>query len=368
MYTKVTYNFEADGRAISTLEICPPGSNMSNLDLMQNNALRKDLGFNGFILGTRDKQATPLSGEHRMFSQRASYPGYIGQTVYATREVDETFTLYVYGDTPKYLMICFDGIAREYATAYTIQNSENINTIVISGSNEIMSVIDLTSLELPQGTWTGSITVHITQWSHANRNVKVTKLRAGEIDSLQFYESELVEYECSEHMLDSNMSIAPGICEQYADITVYDRFKLFEKANKDIECRVTIETVNPDRVLGTYYVRDWDIPGDSSEITSHCGDFSTAFDNLTFMATAVSDRSVHQMLQLIFDQNGFKWLYKDNYDNMYCERIIVPNSWLKTSTLREALDKVCWLGMLRIYWNKTHFIVTRAVDIVLAHG
>lgn len=361
MYTKVTYNFETSGRTVSSLEVNPAVSNMANLSQLATNLARDDLGYNGFILGTKTKQATKLNGTHKMFSGSHSYPGYIGSSVYTTEEVDETFELSVNGDTPKYLVLCFDGQAHEYATAYTIQNSSNANTIVITNSNEILSIVDLSSLQLPEGTWYGTLTLHITRWSQANRTVKITVLRAGELDVLQFYESELISYECSEHVYDSQLSITPGICEQYADITIYDRYKIFERANKEIECRVTIETVNPDRVLGTYYVQDWDIPGGSSEFTSHCGDFCSIFDKLTFQATSIQDRTLHQILQLIFAQGNLRWAYLNEADELFCSQLHTPNNWFKTSTVHVALEKACWLGLLRIYWDKDTFIVTRAV-------
>lgn len=94
-------------------------------------------------------------------------------------------------------------------------------------------------------------------------------------------DSDLIEFVCSENLTDTNVTITPGLCEQYADVKLYDRenyfhLKAMDNGLDDAQVVIQLKDLSNDTVieLGSYIVNKWDIEGDNSIITAHCKDLS----------------------------------------------------------------------------------------------
>lgn len=317
-------------------------------------------GFKGFQLNS-----TPLNGAYRFYDP-IGYPGII------TRQTSDAYGVFstpveinfqVDTQSPKIIWIGFDPACKEYATKFSIVQKAMGWRIDIEDNNASVIGVPLSSLLIPTGT---ALTLQIHEWSKSNASAKVTKISP--YSKAEYTGRDLIEFVCSENLLDSNLSIQPGICEQYADITVYDRDNMLHTcAYNDIlvdDYKVVIYALNDathdQYTLGTYYVSDWDINGSSTEVGISSIDISYIFDKINVPAVSIKDRTVDDMLTLFFGYaQDVNWKYFDDETAEYCKSISTPNSWFRAGTLRELLNKICAIGMLRIYWHINKFIVAR---------
>lgn len=182
-------------------------------------------------------------------------------------------------------------------------------------------------------------------------------------------DNSIVSFTCSENLTDANVSIMPGVCEQYANITIYDRDNFFhEKAlsnsldNARVE--VNIKDIQNESLidLGTYIVSTWHIEGDNSVIEVQCKDTSFLFEYIVIPESEIATRSVLDFLQLIFGSlPDFTYAFFDDETRVRCSQIDVPNSWYNQTNLLELLNKVCYLGMLRMFYKDGTFYIARSV-------
>ena len=187
-----------------------------------------------------------------------------------------------------------------------------------------------------------------------------------------FYVSnDLISFECSENMRDSEISLNPGVIEQSATIVIYDRDNNFKNASvyntEDIFKGATVvihatEITNGellDEVLGTYLISEIKFDGDSETVTLNCTDITSQLNNVVVNEYPLEQRNAHQLLDIVFNDflNGAFWQYMSEEVENICRNTIVPNSYMNNTNAREILDMVCGLCMLTIYCKNNVFYV-----------
>lgn len=181
--------------------------------------------------------------------------------------------------------------------------------------------------------------------------------------------NSLMSFVCSENLTDANVSVKPGLCEQYADITFYDRdnqfhLKAMNNGLDDAQVVVKLKNLTNNTVieLGTYVVNKWDIEGDNSIITAHCKDLSFLLDYIVIPESDIEDRNIQDLLDIVFDSlPGLTYAFFDNDTRDRCNSIVVPKSWNKQTSLSDMLNNICYVGMLRMFYKDNVFYVARSI-------
>lgn len=342
----------------------PELANVSNIEALKSGS---SSGCKGFQFSeTSSRKLSALNGSCQFFPS-TGYPGII------TREISDldgscnvaiTFTLT--GSAPKRLYLNFDDVAKEYAVAFTITSLVTTQSITVTNNTSIINVIELADMRLPSTLNEALFTLTITKWSKPNASIKLTKLST--YYSATFTGSDLKSVSNSENLFDSQMQIVPGICEQYADVQVYDRagvlrnLALSNELTPDHTLSIVAidDTDDTEYVLGDYIISDWNFDGISSTVGISCRDKSYLFEKINIERAMIADRTLHDLLTIMFAQAaGMPWKYQDTETQERCKAITVPNSWYHASDLYTMLNKLCALGMLRIYWYINAFIVGR---------
>lgn len=339
--------------------------NVSNLEQIVSKISN---GCKGFQLSGVSK----LDGSTRFFPA-AGYPGYIsGDLSNDEGLINDVITVRIVGSIPPRIYVTFDSVSKEYAVDFTVSNSQNDKVVVISGNTKNSVAIDTSSLELVSSG--GIIDDEIdlifsfTKWSKPGASTKVTSIRTYQV--IGFTGKDLINVRCSENLFDAQMQVTPGICEQFADISVYDRQNLLhERAaegalSDDYEILVDAidDVTGIQSSLGAYVASEWNVKSTASEVSITCRDKSYLFEKINIARSGIADRTLHEFLTILFNQApGMSWTYLDYETEDRCKSILVPSSWYGASDLYTMLTKVCALGMLRIYWYIDTFIVGRCV-------
>lgn len=328
-------------------------------------------GKRGFqFAAVRGEWPAISDGSYQYFPD-SGYHGFMSQ---ALSDVNGDFatpvqvSIEIYGKIPYFLFIQFDRILNLYATQLVIKNNYNSNTVVVNNKRSLvyidLSVFNFGFEDIPEDNPL-LLTVTFSQVNRAYQSLRLTQL------SLTFRgiytENELISVENSEQLFDSQMSISPGIVEQYADIKVYDRTGIIhDLAKKEILAsrqNVTIRAYTDDGeevTLGIYKANDWDVTEGSNEVDITCADTTEQLDKRWSNMAEIDTRSVDDLLTMAFAVNGSSvWRYIDSDTETYCKNIITPNSWYYNSTVKELLEKICQLGQLRIYDYLGEYVVAR---------
>lgn len=329
-------------------------------------------GYRGFQLSaTRQEPVTTLNDTYKLFGSQ----GYVGFLTTVRSNLLRQFspavpvTFYLAGTVPQSLFIVFDMINKEYAEWFEISNSVNGNVYRCLNNNtpivEVpMSTMGLTDTQVSNGVL---MTLSIKRWSKKWASAKVTRITP--YYTAEFTGKDIIDVACSENLLDSQMQVRPGICEQYADVRVYDRYGILHSlAQRGLlveDHKMTIQAVDTVNgvlhTLGTYVVSGWDIAGNDSKLLISGRDISYTFENIHIESIPIKDRTVAEMLTLLFAHTGgTAWRYINYATQVYCECIITPNNWFYAGTLSELLNKICTVGMLRIFWSSDAFVIARA--------
>ena len=321
-------------------------------------------GFKGFhFADTLGEWPATANGTYKYYKEEG-YKGFLSRNL--SKEdftTDVSLNFYLRNQIPDFIFITFDNVCNEYATRMRIKNNKNSNTMIIN-NRSYKAMIPL--------KWLGTIsvtdliiTIDILEWNKTFKGVKITKLSTNYIGN--YTGGEIINLVCSENLLDKQLNISAGICEQYADIKLYDRDQLLRQfARQEIlleQRTVTIKAISDNEmpyILGTYYVDEWQVDSNSSEVNLICTDIFKALENIFITPLPIAMRSVDAMLQTIFGQaNIAGWRYIDSTTETYCKNIKTPNSWFYIDDLLESLIKVCLLGQLRVYWHIDAFIIAR---------
>lgn len=317
-------------------------------------------GFRGFQLSDDEGHiASRLNNGYKFFPD-TGYSGYISQDITdAQGEIDTvSFPFYVVGSGDVFLTILFDPLGENYAVNFEIRNYMDQQVAYVY-NNRRKSV----SVTIPA---TGMyFTLKVRKWSKPYSSVIISRITAPQ--SLVFTGKDIESCEWSEASFDAQMTITPGIVEQYADIVIYDRDGNLHNYAQDndsgsSEHKVTVHSHDGDQSIlqGAYIITSWDIPGDSSKIKLLCSDLSPSLDKINIKSFPVANRTVDDMLTFLFVRAGnLPWKYQNSDISSECKSIATPDSWFVPCTLLQLLNKICVLGLLRIYWDTNSFVVAR---------
>lgn len=331
-------------------------ANVSNLSQLENSSL----GFKGFHLAPEaGKNPSILNGAYGVYPD-SGYPGYISKSLSgADGSTDMYIDMSISGVVPDTLYLTFDRVCGEYAKSITVTNKDTSASYTIE-NDEVSVFLDMAPLGDVE-----NLRVTINEWSQPNKNIKITQLSANYVTD--YTETEIISVETSENLMDSNLQIEPGICEQYAEVSIYDRSGVLHNfAQKGVLVQDQVVSVsiidddNNEQIVGIFYSSSWDVDSNSSTVKLTSKDTSAQLEKIQVDSVAVADRNVHQLLTLAFAFfPGATWVYLSSDDEEWCKNIVTPNSWLAKDNLYNTLKKVCLLGQLRIYWNGTAFVVAR---------
>lgn len=299
-----------------------------------------------------------LDGQYKVLPDQG-FPGFISK---ALCDVDGNFD----AENAPYVTLISSGaplgIAVAFSEGYPVKYSitaGGVTKYYDNNTSKIINVVDDTNTQF-------KLTIH--KWHIDANDIRVASVKIVSIIpifDMTYTESDLISVTNSETLFDSQMNIAPGICEQYADIRIYDRNNLLhqlayiDKLNDDYT--VTIYAIDTEKyVIGSYSVKDWDISSTNSVIGVICDDMSRIFKSINVPSIPLLTRTVDDMLSMAFDQlKGVNWEYIDKDTQIYCQHITTPDNWFYSSDLLSLLNKICTLGFLRIYWYIDKFIVAR---------
>ena len=325
-------------------------------------------GFKGFQLSaSRSAPVSVLDGSYKPFSENG-YKGILTRTIsnakgYFTDE--PIIKLKLKGQSTPNFIIVFDQICKEYATELDISvpfTNGSLTARLENGS--VYMYVNLAKLFPGITDFEKEITIAIVRWSKPYASAKITRFALSYTNV--FSGDSMKQITCSENSRDSQLSLQPGIVEQFVEIELYDRHKnihyiheqgaLSQKGNIRI---VAVDASENEISLGTYLVEDWEIYATDSTVKLIGTDPSVDFDKIYVDKFPIKERTVDDFLREIFayvPQYNFAYLSATAEDR--CKSIVVPNSWLKATTLDLALNKVCTLGMIRVFWLDGEFKIT----------
>lgn len=368
MRLQVGINFNVDTDTELSVSTYPESNNVANNSQITSG---RYMGYKGFQLSSSDRSRviSTLDGAYAMYPEEG-YRGILTRAISdaeGTVEAQPTIVLRYYTYSADKFYIIFDRKCKEYATEITLI-VDDVGTWSMSNDKVMMSV-DLSKYMTVESNKTYVVRVRINSWSAPNASVKITYIGCGYSEI--FSDNMLKEVTCSENSLNSQLHIQPGIIEQFANISIYDRYgglhfaarEMLLQQSADVEISA-IQDDDDDTVvtLGTYVASTWDIRGENNVVKVDCTDPTVNFDKIYIDNLPVKDRSLHDMLSELFSYvKEYPWTYQDNDTRDYCMNIITPNNWFASGSLADLLQKVCTLGILCIYWSNKMFIVMRGL-------
>lgn len=365
MRTRVYLKYNDNTNAVIVSSILPRTINVSNTD---NIHTKMSTGAKGFQLSTSgDKTLCTLDGAYRFFPAQ----GYSGIVTYAVSGDDGLFNVV---DLPeiemqiqsykfKYLYIVFDVASNEYATKMALLINGKAFTITNSDAFCVINTSDYVDTSTENSY---DVTIQILEWSVPNASAKISYVASTYTDI--FPGNTIRKFTCSENSLNNQVYAQAGIVEQYADIILYDRYKRIQdeimrgNALSNIDVSIfAIDETGEEIPLGTYKIDTWDTDAADNSVSITCNDPSANFDKIFIKELPVKSRSITEMLQELFSYvPNYQWQFESTgYTKGHCGRIYTPDNWFKAGTLLDLLNKVCNLGLLRIYWSSGVFIVER---------
>lgn len=331
-------------------------ANISNFAQVFKNP--EQLGILGFQTSHRvGEVVAPLNGSYGVFDI-SGYPGFVSRQLSDNGHINVALAFTVIGDVPKSLYFTFDMLSGEYATLFTLTNDLNGKVIVVNNQS-VLKEVDITSMQITEGT---TITMTILGWSASPRSVKVASISA---TPTLVISKDLVSIDCSENLMDSEMSLTPGVCEQYASIELYDRgltlhtLGMNGQLHKDYVIDISVMHNGKHYSLGNYVSESWDTLVDSAKVTIHCRDKTYLFDSINVSSPTMETRTLDALLNILFSQTNVSWTYLDDETAQRCQEIFIEHNWFANSNLKTLLDKICIVGMLRMYWYMNTFIIGR---------
>lgn len=341
--------------------------NVSNYDILDPMWEQIVPGVKGFQLSeSSDNIVSTLDGSYGLFPGLNSYEN-IGIITRAISGSDGSFQTPVdikfilRGSGNKCLYICFDKASGEYAQEVDFKIGD-LSTHISNDS--VFMPISLKEYEEYLDDYDGVVvTLNVTKWSKPNSSIKISYIGCHYNDT--FYENTIKSFECSEHALGSQMRVQPGIVEQYADISLYDKYNTLHRLAEinlfDCEAEVSIDVCYDDVIqnLGRYTSKDWSVQLDPI-VKLQCTDSMSRFENIFINGLNINFRSLDDLIRAVFAKiPDFEWSYLDIDTYMYCKSILLPNNWVSPDKLLNIINKICAVGMLRIYFHLNYFYVMR---------
>lgn len=334
--------------------------NVSNVDnLLTESSFR---GFRGFHLSeSADAPDSLLDGSYKFYSEKG-YEGYCSRLA-ATADLKIVFKK---SSKERYLFICFDAARMEWPKAVTLQTADGRYSQVYENINSPYLLVPVKDIEAASA---GPVDLLMTfwEWSNPNSGIRVSSVSFGLTES--FEDDILQSFKCSESLLDTNLRITPGVMQQYADLTFYDRRELLTQLaaegllgeNHEVSIYAVEQAESENEVLhllGVYVSDKWSLSEDGAYVLTG-KDPSKNFDHIQVPPSPIKDRTLDEFLDIAFKRANRVWSYIDDETESYCKSIFTPNSWMYGDSLDNVIEKICNFGILGIYWHIDRFIVAR---------
>lgn len=362
MYTEVTIELLSDPSVTITESSMQLASNVSN-----NSGTLTTYGsnkpFKGFFLmsSADNKPVATLDGSFKCFGANG-YDGAVGKSNVAY------FAEYRirFGSTPSAgCTLVLDPTGAPQVNKVSVVSFNTSGTIVSNKTVEVDPTYPLIVL-MPEMFTTTYVAIRLyTVTSNLNNYVKILYVFPN--ITMIYRGTDLIKYECSENMLDAQLTFTPGICEQYINATVYDRNNVLQQlaAQEKLTTGLSINVYAVDddfrERIGQYYSEDWDIQNCESDVGITGGDGFKYLSNFDYRVASVKERSVAKMLSDAFSYAGVQWKYQNSDTQLHCQHIQTPNCWYPDTDIISLLEDICKVAMLRIYYYNGVFIVGRAI-------
>lgn len=369
MRTQVKIHVNASNNSSLYLHSGSAQLQISNLEKIINAV---PTGFNGFRVSDSSMVLSRLDASDSLFPEEG-YPGFISQEI---SDADGVFVNPPYIEIglsharSRYIYLAFDNVCREFATVVRVTSllstSSQFDVQINAWQNLYM--IDLGSLYIPGDVHRMSLRIEFLSWSKAYSNAKVTSVSLNA--TLIFDGSNIIRYENSMYKMDTQLSITPGINEQFADMELYDRsglvHQLAQEGLLDKNQSVIISIFDDEGTeIGAdeYFTKDWDIQASQSRFNVSCTDNSQSLKNYSSGDWPLAHRTIDSMLHLAFSRaNNASWRYNNENTKIMCQRMYDSRSWFNPTDAYTMLQKICTAGMLRIYWYKGIYIVASLLE------
>lgn len=385
MRLKTTMDFKGNNSArleFRELEQITEFINVSHLDDVLS-VPNGNEGFKGFQLSdTVTDPLTPLDGTYKFFDDEKGYSGIITNAItrktsssdgYAIESEDSSqkvcIRFHISNEMPEIFFIVFDTVSSEYAPYFIIYGENAAQGTAIYNNTSPVVILNVKDGLLGDVSLDDTFRLEISYWSKPNTSIKVSRIAT--YPRFEFNSKDITKMLCSENLFDSALHIRPGICEQYATIDVYDRYGVLhsmyirEELTKKNEVSIYAidDAEQKTYLLGSYMIASADAECDNNIVTIECEDNSRIFEEINVPALPVQDRTCDKMLSILFETVNKPWKYIDNETANLCKSIKTPNSWSESSSAAVLLEKICILGMLRVYWYIDTFVVARCVNV-----
>ena len=188
-------------------------------------------------------------------------------------------------------------------------------------------------------------------------------------DYKHYEDNSILSLVCSNNLTDSNLSITPGVCEQYTELKIYDRDNyLHDRASGNdtmdakVQC-IWLDAYGTPYTLGTFYTSEWTIDGDNATVTIKGRDKTYILDTVSIPGLPrAGTKTLTNLISILFGHmHDYSWQFLDAETLYRCNRIILRDCWYLGATLRAALDKICYVGMLRVFFRNGKFYVGRSL-------
>lgn len=340
---------------ISNLIASEDSCNVSHLEYITQST-QEYQGFNGFHLSnTYGNYVSTLSGDFKCYADEG-YKGYCSNILSNNvGYIGIVFSFY-FLKVPRMLAINFDRVSNTYAKTIVISNSENSNSITINNTNTLC-LINLTDLNIVENNT--RIFIQFESLNKAYSNLKITKLA---FEYIKTYDDDIIKnFKCSEQLLDTTFNINPNVLQQYAEIVFKDKYGEFKTLAKSelLNDNLLIKIYIGEQLVGTYLTESWNITASDTNVSLNCTDPSRLFDYINISKIPVQHRNVDDLLNLAFSYTDYTFAYLDKEIETLCKQVISPDSWTYVTSLSDFIQKICLLGMIRIYWYIDKFIVAR---------
>lgn len=362
MYTQLVIDLTAGtSTAINSAELVAEANVSDSFNPF--NSYGTNSSFQGFFLMSYRDAApvTTLDGSFKCFDSS----GYSGAVAPLTGNLRHVMYRIKFVSNPEGLTIVLDKVGAPKVTELSVYNLDSSGQIT-EVHNLTVNPDDYSIVLLSDVVTAANIILEFrTEKGSLNDYVKILYIFPG-VTGI-YRGADIIKYECSEHLLDAQLSFTPGICEQYINATLYDRDDVLQRlaaqnklaTNKSIK----VYAVDDDfrRPIGEYYSVDWDIRNCESEVGLTGSDGFSYLNNLEYKPYGISNKTVHQMLSDAFSYSNVSWRYLSDYEQLLCNAIITPSCEYPNTDIISLLEEICRVAMLRIYYYNGTFVVAAAV-------
>ena len=339
-------------------------NNVSNLVRVETNEHDASFrGFKGFQLAThmQDPESI-LNGAYALYPDE----GYVGFMSLARSMPSGKFATAVilsftfsFVDSLPQLCIVFDRACNQYATEFVLKNVTTDKEFEIKNNQHAVAILQPSS-DFWQDEKTAELQLKIVRWSRPYANAKITAITTSYSHS--YTGKDLIDIVSSDNMLDAQLTPSPGICEQYADIKVYDRDSAL-RSIRDVDTGIVRiynidDTNGTEELVATFTNISIEANETDAEVSITCADPSSTYENIDVPAIPIKTRTIHEMFVMAFNYAGnVAWRYYNNYARNIAEGSHVPNSWFYAGKLKEMLQKICTAAGMRIFWHVDAFVL-----------